>query len=151
MGLGVTSEMSGARDWERDVRLRGEAGDLCLVSDQARQSSSLDGAVRVAPRRDGCGKQKAPPARRAHRGATMAWLTGPSRAGEEISSLIVQVVGDPLNGCPATLQFYAPGANWRERMGIEPTWSLFPDPTPVLKTGPGTSHGNAPGGGCYSD
>ena len=26
-------------------------------------------------------------------------------------------------------------------MGIEPTRSLFPDPSPVLKTGPGTSHG----------
>jgi hypothetical protein len=29
-------------------------------------------------------------------------------------------------------------------MGIEPTRSLFPDPSPVLKTGPGTSHGRAP-------
>jgi hypothetical protein len=34
---------------------------------------------------------------------------------------------------------------WRERMGIEPTRGLFPDPPPVLKTGPGTSHGRAPG------
>jgi hypothetical protein len=29
-------------------------------------------------------------------------------------------------------------------MGIEPTRSLFPDPSPVLKTGPGTSRGRAP-------
>jgi hypothetical protein len=35
---------------------------------------------------------------------------------------------------------------WRERMGIEPTRSLFPNPSPVLKTGPGTSHGRAPHG-----
>ncbi len=34
---------------------------------------------------------------------------------------------------------------WRERMGIEPTKSLFPDPSTVLKTVPGTSHGTAPG------
>ena len=34
--------------------------------------------------------------------------------------------------------------NWRKRMGIEPTKSLFPNPSPVLKTGPGTSHGHAP-------
>jgi hypothetical protein len=33
---------------------------------------------------------------------------------------------------------------WRERMGIEPTRSLFPNPSPVLKTGPSTSNGNAP-------
>ena len=42
-------------------------------------------------------------------------------------------------------------ANWRERMGIEPTKSLFPDPSPVLKTGPGTSHGHAPRNGFHSD
>ena len=36
-------------------------------------------------------------------------------------------------------------ARWRERMGIEPTRSLFPNPSPVLKTGPGTSRGHAPG------
>ncbi len=29
-------------------------------------------------------------------------------------------------------------------MGIEPTRSLFPDPSPVLKTGPSTSYGHAP-------
>jgi hypothetical protein len=29
-------------------------------------------------------------------------------------------------------------------MGIEPTRSLFPDPSPVLKTGPGTSRGRTP-------
>ena len=33
---------------------------------------------------------------------------------------------------------------WRERMGIEPTRSLFPDPSLVLKTRPGTSRGHAP-------
>ncbi len=33
---------------------------------------------------------------------------------------------------------------WRERMGIEPTRSLFPDPSPVLKTGAGTSRTHAP-------
>ena len=33
---------------------------------------------------------------------------------------------------------------WRERMGIEPTKSLSPDPSPVLKTGPSTSNGHAP-------
>jgi hypothetical protein len=32
-------------------------------------------------------------------------------------------------------------------MGIEPTRSLFPDPSPVLKTGPGTSRGRTPR--CY--
>ena len=45
-----------------------------------------------------------------------------------------------LNSGPVTLG----GWVWRERMGIEPTRSLFPDPSPVLKTGPGTSHGRAP-------
>jgi hypothetical protein len=30
-------------------------------------------------------------------------------------------------------------------MGIEPTRSLFPDPSLVLKTRPGTSRGHAPG------
>jgi hypothetical protein len=30
--------------------------------------------------------------------------------------------------------------SWRERMGIEPTRSLFPDPSPVLKTGQSTSY-----------
>ena len=39
---------------------------------------------------------------------------------------------------------------WRERMGIEPTRSLFPDPSPVLKTGPGTSRGHAPRSVCKS-
>jgi hypothetical protein len=39
---------------------------------------------------------------------------------------------------------------WRERMGIEPTRSLFPDPSPVLKTGPSTSNGNAPRVGSRS-
>jgi hypothetical protein len=33
-----------------------------------------------------------------------------------------------------------PVTKWRERMGIEPTRSLFPDPSPVLKTGQSTSY-----------
>jgi hypothetical protein len=33
---------------------------------------------------------------------------------------------------------------WRECMGIEPTRSLFPDPSPVLKTGAGTSRTRTP-------
>ena len=37
-------------------------------------------------------------------------------------------------------------------MGIEPTRSLSPDPSPVLKTGPSTSYGHAPlGVGKRSD
>ncbi len=35
---------------------------------------------------------------------------------------------------------------WRECMGIEPTRSLFPNPSPVLKTGAGTSRTHTPQG-----
>ena len=45
---------------------------------------------------------------------------------------------------PIGMRNVKPRGKVAERMGIEPTRSLFPDPSPVLKTGPGTSHGRAP-------
>ena len=57
--------------------------------------------------------------------------------------------GDSAGLAPSPAARFAclicPHKKWRERMGIEPTRSLFPDPSPVLKTGPGTSRGHAPG------
>jgi hypothetical protein len=44
----------------------------------------------IGPRRSQAGrlpKEEAPPVHRTHRGAAMAWLAGPSRAGEDIVSL----------------------------------------------------------------
>jgi hypothetical protein len=61
-----------------------EAGVGLLASGQARKSPPLNGSVRVAPRRDGYTMNEKTPRRSSHRGATMAWLTGPSRASEDI-------------------------------------------------------------------
>jgi hypothetical protein len=50
-----------------------------------------------------------------------------------------------LASLPSAGQFSSElGREWRECMGIEPTRSLFPNPSPVLKTGAGTSRTRTP-------
>ena len=70
---------------------------------------------RVGPRRSQAGrlpKEEAPPVHRTHRGAAMAWLAGPSRAGEDIVSLnlIIQAAESGFNELPCSTPLYALGA-----------------------------------------
>jgi hypothetical protein len=69
----------------------------------------------IGPRRSQAGrlpKEEAPPVHRTHRGAAMARLAGPSRAGEDIVSLnlIIQAAESGFNELPCSIPLYALGA-----------------------------------------
>ena len=78
-----------------------EAGVGLGASGQARRSSSLDGSVRVDPRRDGCGMRKA----RQHAKSTEGppWLVSPAdhERMRLLSPLIVANAGLTLNRWPS--------------------------------------------------
>lgn len=98
-----------------ELQLPRGAGVGLLASWQARRSSSLDGSVHVAPRRDGCQKKK--PRRCIERTAGPPWL-GSSAHHEPVrksSFLIIEAAESRFNELPGRIPFHALGAALQAR------------------------------------